>query len=57
MAFVKGSASGDGGELEALGNALVAVSACSVTMNCSFKASCRQQYKVWTMRLIDIYTC
>jgi hypothetical protein len=40
-AFVTGSASGDGGEFEALGNALPDASEFIVTMNCSFKASCR----------------
>ena len=40
MAFVRGSASGDGGELEVFGNALTDVSVFSVTMNCSFNASC-----------------
>jgi hypothetical protein len=43
MAFVRGSASGDGGELGAFGNALVDGSVFRVTMNCSFNASCHQQ--------------
>lgn len=42
-AFVTGSASGDGGELEPFGNALTDVSVFIVTMNCSFNASCHQQ--------------
>ena len=39
IAFVRGSASGEGGEFGAFGNALVFVSAFKVTMNCSFNAS------------------
>lgn len=39
IAFVTGSASGDGGELEVFGNALADVSVFRVTMNCSFNAS------------------
>lgn len=40
--FDWGSASGEGGELVALGNALTPVSVFIVTMNCSFNVSFHQ---------------
>jgi hypothetical protein len=38
--FARGSASGEGGDVGAFGNALADVSVFMVTMNCSFNANC-----------------
>jgi len=38
--FAKGSASGEGGDVGAIGNALTDVPEFIVTINCSFNANC-----------------